>query len=165
MSIADEHLTPNFTLFELTATTHTALQVTNRIVTWDQIQKLKQVSLLLELVRSVLNVPLVIHSGYRCPELNKLVGSSVNSQHLKCEAVDFVSTGLGLVEAFGRLRTAAKLKKFDFGQLIYEKAERAYGTTEWLHISLGVPHRDQARCSQVLTMNDGQYQLIEQLAA
>lgn len=34
----------------------------------------------------------VIHitSGYRCPELNKLVGGSQNSQHLNGSAVDFI---------------------------------------------------------------------------
>lgn len=34
----------------------------------------------------------VIHitSGYRCPELNKLVGGSQNSQHLSGSAVDFI---------------------------------------------------------------------------
>ena len=32
--------------------------------------------------------PIYVNSGYRCPELNRLVGGAVNSQHMRGEAAD-----------------------------------------------------------------------------
>ena len=43
----------------------------------------------LELVRAALGKPIVITSGYRCPELNKRVGGVPTSAHTKGLAVDF----------------------------------------------------------------------------
>lgn len=38
-----------------------------------------------------------ITSGYRCAELNKLVGGSLNSQHLEGKAVDFICNNREIV--------------------------------------------------------------------
>ncbi len=32
--------------------------------------------------------PIYVNSGYRCPELNRLIGGAVNSQHMRGEAAD-----------------------------------------------------------------------------
>jgi hypothetical protein len=42
----------------------------------------------LQPIRDILGVPLSITSGYRCPALNTMIGSSKTSQHLKGQAVD-----------------------------------------------------------------------------
>nr|DAM78247.1 MAG TPA: peptidase [Caudoviricetes sp.] len=42
----------------------------------------------LQPIRDALQKPLVVNSGYRCPELNELVGGKPTSQHLKGEAAD-----------------------------------------------------------------------------
>ena len=39
--------------------------------------------------------PVVISSGYRCPELNAAVGGSKTSQHMKAQAIDFTCPGFG----------------------------------------------------------------------
>ena len=45
----------------------------------------------LQPLRDVWGKPLNINSGYRCPELNKLVSRASNSQHTKGEAADVAS--------------------------------------------------------------------------
>jgi len=42
----------------------------------------------LQPVRTHFAKPVVINSGYRCPKLNKAVGSSSKSQHTKGQAAD-----------------------------------------------------------------------------
>ena len=42
----------------------------------------------LQPLRDAWDKPLHINSGYRCPELNKIVGGTTTSQHLKGEAAD-----------------------------------------------------------------------------
>lgn len=49
---------------------------------------LKSVSNFLEVLRSFLKFPIYINSGYRCPEVNSLVGGVSTSLHLKGLAVD-----------------------------------------------------------------------------
>lgn len=46
----------------------------------------------LQPLRDVYQKPMHVNSGYRCPELNKLVGGSATSQHVKGEAAD-IRTG------------------------------------------------------------------------
>lgn len=43
---------------------------------------------LLEPLRIIVNRPLILTSGYRCPALNKEIGKAKNSQHLLGEASD-----------------------------------------------------------------------------
>ncbi len=45
---------------------------------------------LLEKARELIGRPIVIHSGFRCPEHNKAVGGKPNSAHLTGEAADIV---------------------------------------------------------------------------
>lgn len=93
---------------------------------------------ILEPLRQHTGCPIIVSSGYRCAELNRLVGGAANSQHLTGEAVDFVlgrktgNEGLktedsGLTEAFIWLQDHTR-----FDQLILE----TNGTTKWIHVSL-----------------------------
>lgn len=43
---------------------------------------------ILEPLRNILQRPIILNSGYRCPELNKEIGGQKNSQHLIGEASD-----------------------------------------------------------------------------
>lgn len=161
LEIGDLQLSEHFTLFELTKTNRSEFQACNRKVSEGQVNKLRNVAVLLELCRSSLDAPIIVHSGYRCPDLNRAVGSSDRSQHLLCEAVDFSVKGLDVEHAFRILRADAHNGRLPFGQLIFEKAARAYGLAEWLHISLGIPYRIASKSGQVLTMNEGKYHLME----
>lgn len=86
----------------------------------------------LEPLREHFGIPVVISSGYRCPQLNKAVGGVPNSQHLKGEAADIVlphslsSQPSALSSWFYWL-----LDNTHFDQLGYEQS----GSTKWIHVS------------------------------
>lgn len=153
----DKRLTENFSLFELTRTDRQEFQERNRDLNELQIAKLTALARLLEHVRFVLETPIVVHSGYRCPELNKAVGSTERSQHLLCEAADFVPVEQDLGIAFRTLWRDVKDAKANVGQLIHETANRGPGPVSWIHISLGAPYRDQDKCGQILRFENGIY--------
>lgn len=56
---------------------------------------LGKLALLLELLRGLLgHRPIVITSGYRTPEFNKLIGGTLHSYHLLGQAADIVVPGV-----------------------------------------------------------------------
>lgn len=76
------------------------------------------------------SVPVIISSGYRCPQLNKLVGGSSTSQHMTGEACDIhLSDQKKLREWFTWL-----MDNTNFDQLILERATPK-STHWWLHVS------------------------------
>lgn len=166
----DKQLSPHFTLFQLTRTDHADLQAENRHVTYDEEKKLGLVADLLEACRIAIGCDLDVHSGRRYLELNKRVGGSGRSQHLKCEAADFSPAGPdteeSVVDAWQKIATAAKAGKLKFGQLIVESAVsgREGGRKFWVHISLGAPYRAKERCGEVLSMKDGKFTMISRIA-
>lgn len=155
--LKDRQLTDHFTLFELTATSNEKLQEQNRDLSPIQIVKLTQLARLLEHVRFLLTTPLTIASGYRCADLNKAVGSTDRSQHLLCEAADFIPGQQDIGTAFRSIWRDIKDKGTNVGQLIHETAIRPYGMTSWIHISLGNPYRETEKCAQILRMENGKY--------
>ena len=74
-------------------------------------------------------IPIKINSGYRCPELNKLIGGVPTSQHCLGGAADTSAIGVGLNQYFEYLKELAREKVLTFGQVI-----REYGS--WVHISI-----------------------------
>ena len=162
----DKQLSPHFTLFDLTKTDHTDLLAENRHVTHDEELKLTELAGLLETCQTLLGFDLDVHSGRRYLELNKRVGGSDRSQHMKCEAADFSPAGPdteeSVVNAWQKLATAARAGKLKFGQLIVENAAsgREGGRKFWVHISLGAPYRDKARCGEILSMKDGKFTMV-----
>jgi len=83
----------------------------------------------LEPVRQIYAVPLIITSGYRCPELNARVGGRINpaSQHTLGEAADFEP--LGNVNLHDLWRSIV-LSDIPFDQCILE-----FPPTGWIHVS------------------------------
>ena len=77
-------------------------------------------------VRNSLGYPVFISSGYRCPELNKKIGGSKNSQHMLGLAADFISPQFGLPSsiAYYLMERSGEIR---FDQLILEG--------RWVHIS------------------------------
>ena len=61
--------------------------------------------------------PIYVNSGYRCPQLNRMVGGKPTSQHLKGEAADITA---GSKEENRKLFDYIK-KNLTFDQLIDEK--------------------------------------------
>ena len=72
-------------------------------------------------------MPVKISSGYRSPALNKAVGGSATSQHMKGEAADIVipSKKVGLLW-FEWMRT-----HLTYNQLIWETNSRG---GSWIHV-------------------------------
>jgi len=81
----------------------------------------------LEMVRKHFNKPVYITSGYRSKELNKTIGGSRYSQHMRGEAADFVVKDIPTSKVFDYIVSHRIL----FDQCIYELK----GKSEWIHIS------------------------------
>lgn len=125
----DIALTPHFTLAELTRTDNEKLREENYQAGRAILVKMSQLANFAEGVRKVIACPMIITSGYRCAALNKAVGGSKTSQHLKCEAVDFIPKNMSARAAFDLIRQSP----IEYGQLILEKR----GQGHILHISMG----------------------------
>ena len=86
---------------------------------------------MLQPIRDAWKGVIVVNSGYRCEALNKAVGGSKTSQHLKGEAADIKVGGKErnrkLFNFIYKLISQGKIK---VGQLIDE-----YGYS-WVHVSL-----------------------------
>ena len=85
------------------------------------------------------NGPITINSGYRSPQLNKLVGGVCNSQHVTGQAAD--------ISIKGDINYGKKLFNWikthvDYDQLIWEKNKQG---TYWIHVSYNLDgNRKQA---------------------
>jgi hypothetical protein len=78
-----------------------------------------------EPIRKHLNIPIKISSGFRCDQLNKLIGGASGSQHSKGEAFDLELTDRNLFDWI--------LKNIEFDQAIYEFGNDK--NANWFHIS------------------------------
>jgi len=116
-------LTEHFTWAEAEITSHRSIDNTLPEELKPIIQK---TAYGMERVRTCLNVPIIVSSWYRCPELNAAVGSKDTSQHLKGEAVDWIAPQYGTPVV-----VAKKLLQYqeyiNWDQLILEHT--------WIHIS------------------------------
>lgn len=93
--------------------------------------------LILEPLRTALNKPIIINSGYRCKELNKAVGGVPDSHHLKGLAADI------------NFSSEAELKKMlftlkDNTHLDLALIERSK-SSKWLHVQLPLKGRPPRR--------------------
>lgn len=78
----------------------------------------------LDPAREYIGIPIYITSGYRCPELNKIIGGVQNSQHQKGEAADIRCEIQYMNELYNYIR-----KNLQYDQLIY------YKTKNFIHVS------------------------------
>ena len=75
----------------------------------------------LDPIRDKFCAPVIITSGYRCPQVNKLVGGANNSQHMSGYAADFHIKGftyLMMRQVFINIYDT-----MDFDQLIYYRSK------------------------------------------
>ncbi len=126
-------LSPHFRLSEFTKSrTADKHQLYNIPREEAEVVNLRALALhVLEPVRSLLGSYVIVTSGFRCATLNRLVGGSVNSQHLLGEAADIVVRDVPCFEA----ACAIAGSKIPFDQLIYEIRDRGGERSEWIHIS------------------------------
>lgn len=79
---------------------------------------------LLQEVRDLLGCPVTVNSVYRCLELNRAVGSSDRSDHLKGLAADIISPSFGTPEDVMKFLHSKKVK-----------VDQCFCEGSWLHIS------------------------------
>lgn len=88
--------------------------------------------LVLDPLREAWGRPIYVNSGYRCPELNRMVGGATHSQHLLGQAAD-VTAG----------STQANTRLWQLLQRLHLPVDQAIGEKHftWLHISCGPRNR------------------------
>ena len=129
------NLSKNFTLSELTysnaADSYNIENTPGRI----ELENLKKLCHeVLQPIRDKFGKSIFINSGYRNPKVNRLVGGSSSSQHIKGEAADItVGSKEGNKKLFDLIVQMIEDKEITVGQLLDEKDYK------WIHISL--PYR------------------------
>lgn len=96
---------------------------------------------ILEPVRRHYGKPIAPSSGYRCLELNRVLGSSDRSQHTTGQAVDFEVPGVANMDLARWI-----MDNVDYDQLILEFYKEGQPNSGWVHCSyVGQANRKQAR--------------------
>lgn len=137
------NLTRNFTLNEMCKSTTARKRKIRNVPSLGDIKRLKALcENVLQPLRDYLGEPVIINSGYRSPELNRIIGGVNGSQHLKGEAAD--------INCRGSLEYARNIIQFimincEFDQLILERKKTAI----WVHVSYSKGQNRQ----QVLNIN------------
>ncbi|MDF0732471.1 D-Ala-D-Ala carboxypeptidase family metallohydrolase [Pseudomonas entomophila] len=134
------HLTPHFTLEEMTASQLAARDGLDNHPDATAQANLVLVCQALEQVRSLVGAPILVSSGYRCPEVNRRVGGSPDSAHQRGLAADFSAVGLTPRELARRIDASPLM----FDQLILE-------FDRWVHLAVSV----DAPRRQTLTVRRG----------
>ncbi|MBQ9654955.1 MAG: peptidase M15 [Prevotella sp.] len=135
----NEKLSEHFTLREFVVSRTAMVNNIDNTPTEEAVERLRQLCThVLEPLRRRFGV-IRVTSGYRCQELNRLVGGASNSQHLLGEAADL---HVGSAET-GRKMFVWMVGHTDFDQLLFEHA--ADGKARWLHVSYRAdrPNRHQ----------------------
>ena len=141
------NLSEHFTFDELTITSHSALQKSNRISAEGYTKQLKYTAGALEEIRTVLGVPMILTSGFRMPILNKAVGGSATSKHTQGLCADFQPVGMTVKEAFEKI-VANKDKLLLVRKAIIEGVKGK----QWIHVQAKVLANDP---TEFYTTNDG----------
>lgn len=115
--------------------------IDNRCSKGDAERLKKLIENVLDPLREAYGKPIKVNSGYRCPELNKAVGGSKMSDHMKGCAADIVGTPNTKAEN-KRLFELVKSLDLPFDQLIDEK------NSSWVHVS----YREGNNRKQVLAL-------------
>lgn len=135
------NITKDFTKFELIDSPTAREQKIDNTPTPEAMQALTSLAEdVLQPARDALGVPILVSSGYRSPELNRAVGGSPTSQHMRGEAVDVrCASGADTARLFFYL-----LERGGFDQLIWENGTDL--APHWIHVSYkrGGGNRGQA---------------------
>lgn len=106
---------------------------------------LELISYCLQPIRDKLKKPMVVSSGFRNSMVNKLVGGSATSEHLKGMAADFTVPGMTVMQVVDFIRKS----DVKFTQLIEEHGK----SSTWVHISYNKNNLKK----EVLKYQNGKY--------
>ena len=139
-------LTEHFTLSEFTDSQTAARQGIHNVppASSQERKNIQRTAEVMEKVRTLLgDKPILISSGYRCPQLNAAVGGSKSSAHMSGLAADFSCPGYGTPLHICK-HLHSHMKELGIDQLIHE-----YDT--WVH--LGLRATDMTPRHQALTID------------
>jgi len=137
-------LSPHFTLGELIHSDKAVELGIDNTPPDEVIERLKIVCCrILEPVRDHFHTAFTPSSGFRCPELNKAVGSSDSSQHIKGQAVDFEVPGISNYELATWIST-----NLIHDQLILENYTPGVPSSGWVHCSL-ISGKNRMQCMTI----------------
>lgn len=139
----------NFKISELIHSDTAVRYNINNMPNIDQLDNmLKLIVFCIQPIRDKLNKPMIITSGFRNSQVNKLVKGSSTSEHCKGMAVDFIVNGLTVSQLVNQIRNMG----VPFTQLIEEYS----GNNVWVHIS----YNDKNLKKEVLRYKNGIYTKI-----
>ena len=122
-------LSKNFTLEEFERSdTAKRLKIDNHVPQFAVPRLRTLCEKVLQPVRDHFGVPIIITSGYRCPDLNDAVKGATSSQHMKGEAADFKirTQNIQLYDIYLWM-----VDNLQFDQLIWEVRPNS----RWIHVS------------------------------
>lgn len=139
-----------FTLKELCASQTATARGIDNFPTFEIVDHLRQLTeMILDPLRTAWGGPIIVTSGYRCPQLNSAVGGVETSAHRLGWAADLQPAN-GRTEQFIEFARAwVVASRIRFDQFIRETS--AGGKTAWLHIGLYSPTGSQR--GQFLNLN------------
>lgn len=105
------------------------------------IEHLKELIAFLNPIRDAWGSPLIVTSGYRCWELNKIIGGVKTSSHLFGYAVDLIPQNGKFEEFKSFIVNYFKNNNLTWDQLLFEQSRYA----SWIHIGL-YNKKHQQRC-------------------
>lgn len=131
----DDHVTRDFTLSEFIVSSTAVRWGIDNTPNAPIVATLRNVLIpAMQQVRDLLASPVFITSGYRCPELNRVIRGSLSSQHMDGHACDFVAPRYGPPSRVASL-LVAHMADLKFDQLILEGG--------WVHISFAPRPRNE----------------------
>ena len=139
-------LSPHFTLAEMTASNTAARLKLDNTPPPELMPRLMLLAEMLERIRSTLNVPITVTSGYRSPPVNRAVGGVTSSDHTQGHAADFVAPRYGSASDIAET-LAPLVSVLGIGQIILEGVKGK----QWVHVSTHAPEKS---INRVLTITD-----------
>lgn len=125
-------LSPHFTLEEMVLSQTATRFAIDNTPSPEIIKNLRSTCMQAEAVRALLDHPMLISSGYRCPMLNRHLGGVPTSAHLQGWAMDFICPSAG---------TPSQIVTFIHNSLITLDQCIQEGT--WVHLSFAPTYRMQ----------------------
>jgi len=132
------NLSPHFTVSEFTDSDTAERLCIDNSLPIALLDNARATAAMLECIRGHLSsikgkeVPIVLTSGYRCPALNKAIGSTDRSDHIRAQAADFKAPTFGAPYEVCKA-LAPVIDVLGIGQLIHEHG--------WIHVSTRTPDK------------------------
>jgi hypothetical protein len=139
-------LTKHFDLAELTRSSVAQARGLSNEPPPELLPRLILTAEMLERIRSTLDAPVIVTSGYRSPQVNIAVGGTTSSDHTQGHAADIVAPMFGTPYDIAR-RLAPLVSTLGIGQIILEgiKGKR------WVHVSTHTPEK---AVNRIITITD-----------